>query len=791
MSNYLPLIVRNALLKTDWSENEIAAYSALLEKGAMGLTDLSTETGISVSTLQYIIKKLTLKKMLTKNLVNGKPVYLVSDVDKLRKWVKGYTKQFETLQNTVSKFVEQYDFNPQMYTPKVRFYEGIKGVKQSYKKLIEECEEKEIKAIFGTEEGLNSNLQKFFKEEYIPARIAKGIKMKNIGLDSDEAHEYQKNDKKELRETRIMPRNLFMPSLDAEITLSGDKIHYMSCSSKKGAFALILKDESLTHIFDSIFDLLWGSCDKLQFYEGAQGIKNAYERTLENCSSDEMKSFYSINPNSRSAIEDYIIEKFVPQRVKKKIKSKNIALQNPVSVKYKEESKKNLAETRLVTSEHFPKQNMELCFFDDFIHFMSSANENREFSMILQDRGLSEMLNNLFSTVWKTSERCRFYEGTEGIMQSYRDMVEDCQGDKIHGFFSVVEDVRPDLQEFFLEEYVPERAGKGIHIDNIAFKSPKSIQYQKDDARDLRVTKLVTEDIFPRLNSEINLYDDCLHCMSFDKENAFAFIVKDKYMVAILKGLFKVAWRSLDTKEKDNLFMTDDANSLKKTTSSRKHLYKEDLNGKWSKLKPTVKGKASNRILEIAGHEVMSDFELPYMKKLAEIVTRNGGDILNVGYGLGLIDKEIENLRTQRKVKKHYVVELNESIAKEARKNKKLNVINDCWQNAIDSFRGKQFDGIIYDGYPLKIEHVHRDGINFIKRIVERNLLKENGILTFYVDSQQKLGTKFLDFLDKLELEVTQLEKVQIQLPKEGSQYWTANHFLAPVVKYKKSALTK
>ena len=108
MSNYLPLIVRDTLMKTGWNENEIAVYSTLLEKGSMILTDLSEETSIPVSTLQYVLKKLSLKKMLSKTVMNGKPLYSVLNIEQLKKWMKGYTKQFHQFEETISKFIDQW-----------------------------------------------------------------------------------------------------------------------------------------------------------------------------------------------------------------------------------------------------------------------------------------------------------------------------------------------------------------------------------------------------------------------------------------------------------------------------------------------------------------------------------------------------------------------------------------------------------------------------------------------------------------------------------------------------------
>ena len=45
--------------------------------------------------------------------------------------------------------------------------------------------------------------------------------------------------------------------------------------------------------------------------------------------------------------------------------------------------------------------------------------------------------------------------------------------------------------------------------------------------------------------------------------------------------------------------------------------------------------------LLIGGWQVMQSWELPLMKKLAKIVTQNGGDILEIGYGMGISAREI------------------------------------------------------------------------------------------------------------------------------------------------------
>ena len=53
-------------------------------------------------------------------------------------------------------------------------------------------------------------------------------------------------------------------------------------------------------------------------------------------------------------------------------------------------------------------------------------------------------------------------------------------------------------------------------------------------------------------------------------------------------------------------------------------------------------GDARGEMLIIDGHPVMEQWEKPYMFKLGEVATRNGGCVLEVGFGLGLSATSIQ-----------------------------------------------------------------------------------------------------------------------------------------------------
>jgi len=256
MSNYLPLGIRTILLRTGWTENETAVYSTLLEKGVMSLTTLSQETAIGTSTVQYALKQLLYKKMLTKTLVNNKPTYAASNIAQLRKWAKGFAQQFKDYELTMMEFIEQYDFHPQIFISSMKFYEGLAGVKQSYRDMLKKCnKETPIKCIFACSSEFPNDLKDFFTKEHTPKRIKKEIDISHIIFQNvkDEDLFYLKENKFEKKKILYTDE---AGEINTEINVYRNYIHFMSCDKKSG-FGFIIKDPQLACFFKIIFSFLW------------------------------------------------------------------------------------------------------------------------------------------------------------------------------------------------------------------------------------------------------------------------------------------------------------------------------------------------------------------------------------------------------------------------------------------------------------------------------------------------------------------------------------------------------
>ena len=244
-----------------------------------------------------------------------------------------------------------------------------------------------------------------------------------------------------------------------------------------------------------------------------------------------------------------------------------------------------------------------------------------------------------------------------------------------------------------------------------------------------------------------------------------------------------------------HVYMTDDLNVLRETRASRSALFPPDLREQWREAVPETRTGPwivqphwpcafRETIMYILGHEAMSNYQRRYMETMAEIATRQGGDILEVGYGLGIATAAIEKRRRKRKIQTHYVIELNRHLAEVARRVKNVTVMERDYNERMPEIEGKQFDGILYDGYPLSFDDIHRDGVIFIERVAEQKMLKPDGVLTFYTDSAQELGRRFLTFLRGLGFQNIQTKQVPITPPRRKRQVWRQDHFIAPIVRH-------
>lgn len=186
--------------------------------------------------------------------------------------------------------------------------------------------------------------------------------------------------------------------------------------------------------------------------------------------------------------------------------------------------------------------------------------------------------------------------------------------------------------------------------------------------------------------------------------------------------------------------------------------------------------------LTIEKQEIMQSWELPLMKKMADRVTQRGGDILEVGFGIGLSASAI----LARDISSYTVIESNRDIVDKFKNwrlnypDKDIRMIHGRWQDVVGEIG--EYDGVLFDTYPESELDWYENSLNkscyaenFFPYV--RALLKKSGVFTYYTGEIDSLGRnhqlKLFEIFEKIELEVCKgLE------PSEDCTYWWSDRMM-------------
>lgn len=188
--------------------------------------------------------------------------------------------------------------------------------------------------------------------------------------------------------------------------------------------------------------------------------------------------------------------------------------------------------------------------------------------------------------------------------------------------------------------------------------------------------------------------------------------------------------------------------------------------------------------LRISNHPVTEDWELDYMNKLAKIAAAKGGRILEVGYGLGLSARAIQ----QADITSHVIIEMHPEVVAKclsewryALATNRMHVYTGLWQEVTPTLASESFDGILFDTNPLTEEEIHCNHFWFFSEAYR--LLKKGGILTYYSDEESNFSVKHYSRLFEAGFKKNNIsyEIFPVDPPAE-CEYWQAKTILAPIV---------
>lgn len=231
------------------NEKEVSVYLAALELGETNIQRLSKKSGVKRTTVYDIISSLKEKGLISEATKNKRAVYYAEDPRTLEKSMEEKMEKLKSIMPELLSITNLIDKKP-----KIRYFEGDEGIKEVYKDTLN-YPNQELLA-WAPEEAVTNFDEAFFDDYYLPQRIKKNIWVRGISNDKPRIKKYIALNEKQLRKTKITPKESFF-DLEVEINLyAKNKIAIMSFEEKIG---LIIESQKIYNTLKSIFEMNWNS----------------------------------------------------------------------------------------------------------------------------------------------------------------------------------------------------------------------------------------------------------------------------------------------------------------------------------------------------------------------------------------------------------------------------------------------------------------------------------------------------------------------------------------------------
>jgi sugar-specific transcriptional regulator TrmB len=253
-------MIENVLQNIGLNEKEIDVYLSNLEVGSQPASVIARRVKIPRNTTRFILDKLVDKGIIEKTKRANTQLYSPEEPQNLINLLE--SQRVDLNANIDEKIAQlngvmaelQSRFRPESTKPKVTFYEGDDGLKKVYEDTLKSNETIRSIASF---EGMHGALPDYFKN-YYKRRVANKVDIRSIHPDTPLARDRTKQDKKEGRESRLVPSNKF--NFNPEIQFYDDKIVITSWKEKLG---ILIESHEVYEAMAALFELAWKEATRL------------------------------------------------------------------------------------------------------------------------------------------------------------------------------------------------------------------------------------------------------------------------------------------------------------------------------------------------------------------------------------------------------------------------------------------------------------------------------------------------------------------------------------------------
>lgn len=236
------------------TKKEAEIYELLLKLGEVPAGKIIKETKFKRATVYKTLYSLEKKGLISKRDFKKKIHFRPESPTQLLGLAESQFQTLERAKSDIQAIIPQLSSSYVLAVekPVVSTFEGIEGLKKIYEDSLREGET--IYSTLQTGE-VEPELFKWLTTSYIRQRVKKKIWAKVIVASGKWAEEYQKKDKKELRESVLVPSKRF--PFQHETLIYGDKVAFVNYKKGESLIGVVIKHPQIAKTVKAWFDLAW------------------------------------------------------------------------------------------------------------------------------------------------------------------------------------------------------------------------------------------------------------------------------------------------------------------------------------------------------------------------------------------------------------------------------------------------------------------------------------------------------------------------------------------------------
>ena len=240
------------LEKIGLTKTEIKIYLALLRIGQSTTTNIVRDAQIHASKVYEYIDRLILKGLVTYVIKSNKKYFSAAQPEHLKEFLREKKEKISEQEREIDLILPELK-EMQKYIPKIssQVYEGLRGVKSFYGKVLESLKRGDTSYIIGAPRIGNEKVEGFLLEWH-KKRIKKGIRCRYI-YDSDAGDYGSVRAKMKYTKVKYLPKHISSPFW---IEIANDLVG-IGCIKGNNAVLFSIQDKDIAKGYLDHFNLIW------------------------------------------------------------------------------------------------------------------------------------------------------------------------------------------------------------------------------------------------------------------------------------------------------------------------------------------------------------------------------------------------------------------------------------------------------------------------------------------------------------------------------------------------------